>query len=94
MSHVPNDRPIPMAAMRWETATRYYISMAQQDLFGHWELVKIWGAKASGHGRCQFTPMTDLPSCLAALQAIEHQRALRGYRDVPMVGARPSPDHP
>jgi hypothetical protein len=69
--------------------TRYYLGLVQQDLFGNWELLKIWGAKGSARGGHQCMPVADRPSGLAALDALARRRAARGYQQTPwLVGAQ------
>lgn len=64
---------------RWETGTRYYLAVAQQDLFGEWELYRAWGARGSGHGGCMREAADSQEDAIERLQAVSRQRAKRGY---------------
>lgn len=35
---------------RWESQHRYYQAVIQRNLFGDWELLRIWGRKGSALG--------------------------------------------
>jgi hypothetical protein len=45
------DKPATMVQVvewrhsRWERDSRYYELRVQQDLFGHWLLIRVWGRK-------------------------------------------------
>lgn len=67
---------------RWETATRYYLTLVQQDLFGTWELVRMWGGKGSGRGGFLHEPARDHAHALQLLEDAARRRKQRGYSEV------------
>jgi len=83
MTLVISPDPVPAAAgevtMRWASATRYYKASAQQDLFGDWELLCIWGGLGSRRGGYRTYPMRGQEQALQALQREARKRARRGY---------------
>jgi predicted DNA-binding WGR domain protein len=68
---------------RFETATRYYLCTAQQDLFGHWEVFRAWGAKGSALGNSLREPADDEAHAQQLLARVLQERAARGYVAVP-----------
>ncbi|WP_375137468.1 WGR domain-containing protein [Rubrivivax rivuli] len=75
--------------VRWENRhrRRYYEAVVQRDLFGGWELWKVWGALESARGGQQVLPARDKQSGLAALAQLCRHRERRGYMQVAGVGA-------
>lgn len=65
---------------RWTTQDRYYTLRVQQDLFGQWELLKVWGSLHSRHGRHQVCPAASLEAAASLLTSEARRRARRGYR--------------
>lgn len=76
---------MPTQVHRWETATRYYLALVQQDLFGEWELVRMWGGKGSRHGGGLCEPAADQGQALQLLDDTARRRERRGYRPVPLT---------
>jgi predicted DNA-binding WGR domain protein len=67
------------ASQRWETSSRYYIALVQQNLFGDWEVMRIWGGKASARGGMLCQPATDQADALGQLSEVARVRERRGY---------------
>lgn len=65
---------------RWESATRYYVVVVQQNLFGDWELVQVWGGRRNALGRVRCVPVSSYLDGLAALERVGRVRARRSYR--------------
>lgn len=65
---------------RWKTAHRYYTLRIQQNLFGQWELLKVWGGLRSRHGRHQVLPVQTCDEALELLKRESRRRLSRGYR--------------
>lgn len=70
------------APQRWETSSRYYIALVQQNLFGDWELMRIWGGKGSARGSMLCQPATGQADALSHLSELARVRERRGYRRV------------
>jgi hypothetical protein len=68
------------AAQRWTTAKRYYLLRVQTNLFGEWELLKVWGGRGSRLGRHQAVPADDQVHALQLLAKEAQRRGRRGYR--------------
>jgi len=75
---------------RLETHSRYYLCAVQQDLFGHWEVWRCWGAKASALGQSMRQPAADEAEARRLLDAVLKVRARRGYCVVAGVNAAES----
>ncbi|MFN4267052.1 MAG: WGR domain-containing protein [Aquabacterium sp.] len=65
---------------RWESRHRYYQALIQRNLFGEWELLRIWGRKGAALGRQVMTPCASLADADALLNRIAKVRARHGYR--------------
>lgn len=76
--------------VRWENRhqRRYYEAVVQRDLFGGWELWRVWGGLGSARGGQQVLPAADERSGLAALAQVGRHRERRGY--VQVAGGGPS----
>ncbi|NJN00807.1 MAG: WGR domain-containing protein [Aquincola sp.] len=78
--------PPPSASIRvrWENhhQRRFYEAFVQRDLFGGWELWKVWGGLGSARGGQQVLPAGDEQSGLAALAQLCRHRERRGYMQV------------
>lgn len=72
----------PGSPQRWETSERYYIAVVQQNLFGDWELMRIWGGKGSARGSMLCQPATNQAEALDHLSAVAQMRQRHGYRRV------------
>jgi predicted DNA-binding WGR domain protein len=68
---------------RWENplTRRYYQAAVQQNLFGDWEVMCIWGGIGSARGRQWVVPV-DQQAADAELARIAARRAQRGYQRV------------
>jgi predicted DNA-binding WGR domain protein len=69
---------------RWENhaARRYYQALLQQNLFGDWELLRIWGGIGNAYGRQQCIPIGDALQGELELAKTEARRRQRGYLPV------------
>ena len=72
---------------RWKTplTCRYYQAMVQQNLFGDWELVRIWSGIGSVRGRQWVVPV-DQQAAGAEMARIAVMRSQRGYQRVATPG--------
>lgn len=70
------------AAQRWINPSkhRYYEVRVLQNLFGQWEVQRIWGGVGSALGTVRYDPQASEADCAEAVQAIEKRRAARGYQ--------------
>ncbi|MBL8303064.1 MAG: WGR domain-containing protein [Ideonella sp.] len=78
--HHPKHSPSGTESRRWTTATRYYTLRIQQNLFGTWELLKVWGGRRSRHGRHQVVPAETREEAVNLLESECRRRVQRGYR--------------
>lgn len=79
-----------MPLQRWEhvKAGRYYQALVQQNLFGEWEILRIWGGIGSARGARQCVPLPSQAAALRALADTAKRRAQRGYQPVAPAPAR------
>lgn len=66
---------------RWETASRYYETRIDVDLYDNQVLRKIWGGRSTKRGGQRVVAIGG-ESCRKALLAIEIERARNGYTEV------------
>lgn len=68
------------ACHRWEnvSAGRYYEARMVRDLFGDWQVMRVWGGIGSGHGAVRFAPLAEPGAFAAVLERIDKRRAQRG----------------
>lgn len=59
---------------------RYYEAWASTNLFGDWELVRIWGKMGTALGRMVMTPIAEMDA-VQTLAQIAKTRQRRGYRN-------------
>ena len=66
---------------RWENvvAGRYYEARVVRDLFGDWQVMRVWGGIGNAHGALRFDPLLGPDAAAAALAVIGKRRAQRGY---------------
>ncbi len=76
----------PSVVQRWTTESRYYTLRIQQDLFGGWELLKVWGSLHSRRGRHQVCPAPSHEEATGLLRREERRRRQRGYREAIKAG--------
>ena len=76
-----NDDPV---SIRWENSLkqRYYLVIIQQDIFGHWILMRAWGGIQKAGGQTQVTVLEDKNEGLGMLPDISIRRKKRGYTQV------------
>ncbi|MFN9451441.1 MAG: WGR domain-containing protein [Rubrivivax sp.] len=63
----------------WLTDTRYYFLHVQRDLFGEWELLKVWGGRRSRRGRHQVVCVAREDQALGLFERECQRRIRRGY---------------
>jgi hypothetical protein len=61
---------------------RYYQVFLDQDLFGDWTLIKVWGGIGSNRGRMHSTGVTSYEAGVELVDEIARRRAQRGYASV------------
>jgi predicted DNA-binding WGR domain protein len=66
-------------AARWETTTRYYEAHVQQDLWGSWMVIRLWGGKASRRRGAKIDHFTSQEAAYAILDRITKRRLAHGY---------------
>jgi hypothetical protein len=77
---------------RWENPVRgrYYPATKQQNLFGEWELLRMWGSIGRAHGGMKCVPLPGPAAGELALSAVAKRGAQRGYAPVQALpSARP-----
>ena len=67
---------------RWERETRYYELRLQQDLWGDWVLMRVWGGKGSALGQIRHELCTDYSHGQRIYAQSLIQRGKRGYVQV------------
>lgn len=70
---------IQATSCRWETATRYYVGRVQENLFGQWELMRVWGGRGNRLGGMLVVPASSQAHALQLLSAEDKRRGQRGY---------------
>ena len=63
---------------------RYYQVFLDQDLFGDWTLIKVWGGIGSNRGRMHSTGVASYEAGVELVDDIARRRARRGYASVPI----------
>ena len=63
---------------------RYYQVFLDQDLFGDWTLIKVWGGIGSNRGRMHSTGVASYEAGVELVDEIARRRARRGYASVPL----------
>lgn len=66
--------------MRWQTPTRYYLAIVQQDLLGDWQVYRTWGARGSAQGGSLAELSSDELDAQRRLEGVARTRLRRGYR--------------
>lgn len=62
---------------------RYYQVFLDQDLFGDWTLIKVWGGIGSNRGRMHSTGVGSYEAGIELVDEIARRRARRGYDNIP-----------
>lgn len=71
---------VPQVITRtWRTATRYYSAVVQCNLFGQWELLRMWGGRGTRLGNSQVEPALSFDAALAMLERESRRRKARHY---------------
>jgi predicted DNA-binding WGR domain protein len=74
----PND--VPRVIVRtWRTATRYYSAVVQCNLFGQWELLRMWGGRGTRLGSSLVEPAPSFDVAMAMLEREARRRKARHY---------------
>lgn len=71
--------PATMKPRRWTTDRRYYSLRIQRNLFGEWELLKVWGSRYNNLGGHQVIPAQTFAEATTLLEAETFKRKRRGY---------------
>lgn len=58
---------------------RYYQVFLDQDLFGDWTLIKVWGGIGSNRGRIHSTGVASYEAGVELVDEIARRRSQRGY---------------
>jgi len=61
---------------------RYYQVFLDQDLFGDWTLIKVWGGIGSHRGRMHSSGVASYEAGVELVDEIARRRAQRGYASV------------
>ncbi len=77
--------------MRWQTPTRYYLAIVQQDLLGDWQVYRTWGARGSGEGGSLAELAGDELDAQRRLESVARTRLRRGYRPLEEPAATAGP---
>lgn len=64
----------------WQTDSRYYMAEVTQDLFGQWQLHRIWGSRTTARGGEQRLTTASYEEALHLLQVTAKRRRQRGYQ--------------
>ena len=67
---------------------RVYVLLWQENLFGEWELVRIWGRAGTDMRRMKATPYPDLEAAWPEIRRVVRKRLRHGYRVVPPMPAK------
>jgi hypothetical protein len=59
---------------------RYYQVFLDQDLFGDWTLIKVWGGIGSNRGRMHSTSVASYEAGVELVDEIAQRRSQRGYK--------------
>lgn len=62
---------------------RYYQVFLDQDLFGDWTLIKVWGGIGSNRGRMHSTGVASYEAGVELVDEIARSRTQRGYATCP-----------
>ena len=65
---------------RWESETRYYAVVLQQDLFGDWVLTTARGGKRNRLGGVRHLVVSTKEEGLKKIQALHRLRLRHGYQ--------------
>ena len=66
---------------------RYHQVFLDQDLFGDWTLIKVWGGIGSNRGRMHSTGVASHEAGVELVDEIAQRRSQRGYISIAMTGA-------
>ena len=65
---------------------RYYQIFLDQDLFGDWTLIRVWGGIGSNRGRMHSTGVASYEAGIELVDDITRRRSQRGYTCAPPTG--------
>jgi predicted DNA-binding WGR domain protein len=69
----------PIVETRWETATRYYAVVLQQDLLGDWVLTVARGGKRNRLGAVKHKMVSSRVAGELEIEKLDRRRRARGY---------------
>lgn len=64
---------------------RVYVLLWQENLFGEWELVRIWGRAGTDRRRMKRTPYPSLEAAWPEIRRVVRKRIRHGYRAFPIA---------
>ena len=70
--------------VRWETASRYYVARAYEDLLGDWIVEKAWGGLTNNLGNGQQEIVSTYEDAVTLMSKIHRERSKRHYGVVPV----------
>ncbi len=72
--------------IRWQSPTRYYVAVFQQDLLGDWVLTKAHGGLQNRLGTLKNFALPSIEAAKQELLRLHKLRLKRGYRLVVSTG--------
>lgn len=63
---------------------RVYVLLWQENLFGEWEVVRIWGRAGTDMRRMKATPYPSLEAAWPEIRRVARKRIRHGYRAFPL----------
>ena len=75
--------------LRWESASRYYEAVLQQDLLGDWVLSTARGGLRNRLGAIRHLALTSKEAAVKEVTSLHKLRLRRGYR---LVSKREAPE--
>ena len=64
---------------------RVYVLLWQENLFGEWELVRIWGRAGTDRRQMKRTPYPSLEAAWPEIWRVVRKRIQHGYRAFPIA---------
>ncbi len=58
---------------------RYYATVINKDLFGHWTVVKFWGGKGRSTSQMEIVACENVNTAMQVVAAIARVRKAHGY---------------
>ena len=64
---------------------RYYLLLWQRNLFGQWELLRIWGRAGTNRQRMKGTPYPHLAVAWPEIRRITRLQLRHGYKAISLL---------